>query len=187
MQPYLLNNYDLNDIKIASACDEFSLWSSYPGVMLLDAVRFKEHATILDVGFGTGFPLIEIAQRFGASAKVYGIDPWDAATLRTKEKIAAIGVDNITLTHGYAESLPYPDEQFDLIVSNMGFNNTTDQLKAMQACFRTAKHGSQMVFTVNLPASMKEFYSLYAKALRHMGLKKYITAMNEHIHHKRKS
>ena len=43
--------------------------------------------TVLDVGFGTGFPLLELAQRLGKSATIYGIDPWEAAHERTHLKM----------------------------------------------------------------------------------------------------
>ncbi len=187
MQAYLTSKIDLSSPGTASSCDELSLWSSYPGALLLDAITFKEDARILDIGFGTGFPLIEIAQRFGPSASVFGIDPWESATQRAKEKIDLMGIENISLLNGYAERLPFPDGHFDLIVSNMGLNNVADQLQVMKECFRTAKTGSQMVFTVNLPASMKEFYAVYKQSLLDLGLQAYLGKMLEHIKHKRKS
>jgi len=53
---------------------------------------------VLDIGFGLGFPMIEIALRLGDSSRVYGIDPWEAAIERTKSKIKICNVNNIEIT-----------------------------------------------------------------------------------------
>ena len=187
MKNYLKQTYDLSDPAIISAFDEMPLWSSYFGEVLLDTVVFKENAKILDIGCGAGYPTIEIAQRFGAGAEVTGIDPWKGATNRLKVKAKIMGVSNIRIHNGVAEELPFEDNYFDLIVSNNGLNNCTDQMKVLSECYRTLKPGGQLVFTVNLPGSMKEFYSIFRITLLEHNLNDAIVKMEEHIKEKRKS
>jgi arsenite methyltransferase len=66
-------------------------------------------------------------------------------------------------------------------------NNCADQMKVLSECYRTLKPGGQLVFTVNLPSSMKEFYSLFSATLKEQGLKDAIVKMEKHIKEKRKS
>jgi arsenite methyltransferase len=187
MKNYLKQKYDLSNPGIISAFDEMPLWSSYFGEVLLDTVVFKENARILDIGCGAGYPTIEIAQRFGAGSEVTGIDPWRGATNRLKTKAKIMGVSNIRINNGVAEALPFEGNYFDLIVSNNGLNNCSDQMKVLSECYRTLKPGGQLVFTVNLPGSMKEFYSLFRITLLEHNLKDAIVKMEEHIKEKRKS
>jgi arsenite methyltransferase len=187
MKNYLKKTYNLSDPAIISAFDEMPLWSSYFGEVLLDNIIFKEKAKILDIGCGAGYPLLEIAQRFGEGSEVIGIDPWKAATNRLKVKAKTMGVTNIRIINGVAEELPIENNYFDLIVSNNGLNNCNDQMKVLAECYRTLKPGGQIVYTVNLPGSMKEFYSIFRTTLKEQRLYDTIVKMEEHIREKRKS
>ena len=187
MKNYLKQTYDRSDPAIISAIDEMPLWSAYFGEVLLDTVVFREKAKILDIGCGGGFPLLELAQRFGAGSEVIGIDPWKASTNRLKAKAKTMGVNNIHIINGVAEELPIENNYFDLIVSNNGLNNCSDQIKVLSECYRTLKPGGQLVFTVNLPGSMKEFYSIFRTTLKEQGLSDAIVKMEQHIKEKRKS
>jgi SAM-dependent methyltransferase len=60
-------------------------------------------------------------------------------------------------------------------------------MKVLSECYRTLKPGGQLVFTVNLPGSMKEFYSIFSTTLKEQGLNDAIVKMEEHIKEKRKS
>ena len=187
MKNYLKQTYNLSDPAIISAFDEMPLWSSYFGEVLLDTVVFKEKAKILDIGCGAGYPLLEIAQRFGADSEVIGIDPWKASTNRLKAKAKTMGVNNIRIINGVAEELPIENNYFDLIVSNNGLNNCSDLMKVLAECYRTLKPGGQLVFTVNLPGSMKEFYNIFRTTLKEQGLSDAIVKMEQHIKEKRKT
>jgi len=187
MENYLKQKYNLSDPAIISSFDEMPLWSSYFGEVLLDTIVFKAKAKILDIGCGAGYPLLELAQRFGKDSEVIGIDPWKAATNRLKAKAKTMGVNNIRIINGAAEELPIEDNYFDLIVSKNGLNNCSDQMKVLAECYRTLKPGGQLVFTVNLPGSMKEFYSIFRTTLKEQGLNDAIIKMEEHIKEKRKS
>jgi ubiquinone/menaquinone biosynthesis C-methylase UbiE len=187
MKNYLMQTYDLSDPAIISAFDEMPLWSSYFGEVLLDTIVFKENAKILDIGCGAGYPMLEIAQRYGAGSEVTGIDPWKGATNRLKVKAKIMGVSNISVINGMAEEISFENNYFDLIVSNNGLNNCADQMKVLSECYRTLKPGGQLVFTVNLPGSMKEFYSIFRLTLLEQNLRDVIVKMKQHIKEKRKT
>lgn len=186
MKEYLIAQYDLNNEKLLSALDEAPLWSVPFGMALLNEVEFKKSARVLDVCCGTGYPLIEIAQRFGRNSQIYGIDLWSAALKRAQRKIEQYGIDNIALIEGNAERMPFDNNFFDLIVSNNGLNNVEDPETALKECFRIAKKNAQLIFTMNLPETFIEFYRLFEKVLRSLGLEDEIERMKEHIYKKRK-
>ena len=79
MPDYLNTPFDITDESLASASDEVSVWSYPFGETILANVRLRPGITALDIGFGTGFPLLELAGRLGKTSTVYGIDLWRAA------------------------------------------------------------------------------------------------------------
>jgi ubiquinone/menaquinone biosynthesis C-methylase UbiE len=108
--------------EFTSVYDELPLWSAPFGLKLLEEVLFKTGIKALDLGFGAGFPLLELAQRLGESSVVYGIDCWKEAIDRAKEKINVMGLKNVRIYMGSAENMPFRDEYFNLITSNNGLN-----------------------------------------------------------------
>lgn len=166
--------------------DEIPLWSAPFGLKLLENITFRKNINILDIGYGTGFPMIEIAERFGDCARIFGIDPSEEAMNCVKEKIARLGLRNISPWMGAAERLPFEDDFFHLLVSNNGLNNVEDQARAVAECYRVCRRGAQILFTVNLPDTMREFYDIYEQVLRETGLHFEIERLHGHMFEKRK-
>jgi arsenite methyltransferase len=166
--------------------DEIPLWSAPFGLKLLEVVVLRPGIVALDIGCGTGFPLIELAQRLGTSASVHGVDPWSSALARVRHKLKVYGVNNVMLHEARAECLPLGDRTVDLIVSNNGFNNVDDVDISVSECARVARPGAQLVYTYNLPESMREFYEVYDALLLERGLERESEALTAHIFTKRK-
>src|SRR4030066_2562770 len=124
MKKYLHSEFDF--AKLADVYDEVSVWSAPFGQKLLDIVEYKPNISAIDIGFGTGFPLTELAMRLGESCMVYGIDPWKEGIIRANRKINYFRITNIKIIEGYAESIPLANACLDLIVSNNGLNNVND-------------------------------------------------------------
>ena len=122
--------FDPEDDDAVSALDELPLWAAPFGLLLLDLVRLRPGLAVLDVGFGTGFPILELAMRLGPSSSVHGLDAWPAAHRRTRFKLAQAGLGNVTLHEGAAEEMPFADRSFDVVVSNNGYNNVEDREQA---------------------------------------------------------
>jgi arsenite methyltransferase len=184
MKEYLNNDFDFTEYTNVS--DECSVWSAPFGLKLLDYIYYKQNISAIDIGFGTGFPLTEIALRLGESSTVYGIDPWTAAIKRAKKKIEYYQIKNIRIIEGVAESIPLEDNSVDLIVSNNGINNVSDIDKAITECSRIIKSGGQFVQTMNLDKSMFEFYDQLEKALSELEMNTEIRLMRQHIYKKRR-
>ncbi len=186
MTKFTKSTFNLDDKDTVSIIDEIPLWSAPFGLKLLDTIKLLPNITALDIGFGLGFPLLEVAQRLGNSSKVYGIDPWKAAVERTQIKIKVLGLTNIELIEGIAENIPLPDNSVDLIVSNNGINNVQDLDKVMLECNRIAKKSAQFVATVNLDKTMIEFYDELEGILLEEGLNENVAKLRRHIYYKRR-
>jgi arsenite methyltransferase len=156
---------ELNDPKIVEVYDDLPLWSAMAGQLLLRYLPVAPELRVLDVGCGTGFPALELAQRLGPAATVTGIDPWAAAVDRARHKAKIWGVDNVTFVDGDATAMPFPDSSFDLIVSNLGLNNFADPVTALTECRRVARPGSRLALATNLQGTMAEFYAIFRSVL----------------------
>lgn len=184
MSSYLNTDFGLK--KYAEMADELPIWSAPFGLKLLDRIIYKKRIIALDIGCGTGFPLIELAMRLGKTSTVYGIDPWKEAIDRVSEKIRFYGVSNVHLFHAEAESIPLDNDSVDLIVSNNGLNNVSDLNRVLIECARIMKSGGQLVMTMNLDRTFQEFYEIFETVLVQMNLKQEIESMHRHIFEKRK-
>jgi arsenite methyltransferase len=133
------------------------------------------------VGCGTGFPLLELAERLGPTARLHGVDPWVAAMDRLRAKLEAWKVENVVLHPQPIEAVALPDASVDLIVSNNGLNNVPDLDRALAICARLARPGAQLVFTANLPATMKRLYDAFGQAVTEAGRPQLREALQQHI------
>src|SRR3954464_11197884 len=79
---------DFSSPQVVRAYDELPLWSAMFGLLMLEELPLRGVKTVVDAGCGTGFPLIELAERLGPDAHVHGIDPWREGLDRAKQKIA---------------------------------------------------------------------------------------------------
>ena len=135
--------------KIARVYDLLSEESEKPmresGLKTLAA---KSGESILEVGFGTGHCLVEIAKAVGPSGKVLGIDISDqmlahAQALMTKEGIA----DRAELKCGDAEQLPYEANSVDGIFFSFTLElfDTPELPKVLAECKRVLRPGGRLV------------------------------------------
>ena len=186
MDNYLITNYNMNDKETVSVIDELPLWSAPFGLKLLDKIDYKKNISVLDIGSGLGFPLLEVAMRLGNNCKVYGIDPWEAAVDRIKTKIKIYGIQNVEVISGVAEKIPLPNNSIDLIISNNGLNNVNDLEKVLRECLRISKTGAKLIFTYNTEKTMNEFYLVFEQVFREKNMADEIGLMKDHIYKKRK-
>ena len=175
MHPSLLTMRDYLSYKFKDSpafvhsYDELPLWSASFGLLLLKHLELKPNLTVLDLGSGTGFPLLELAGRLGNSCRLYGIDPWTNANQRAKQKITSYGLHNVEIIEGSAEHMPFDDQSVDLIVSNLGINNFNQPPVVFKECYRVLKPTSKLALTTNLNGHWQEFYNVFETTLQALG------------------
>lgn len=183
MKKYHSNDYTLDHL--IDGLDELPLWSAPFGLKLLEYIDYMPNISAIDIGFGTGFPLTELAMRLGDTCKVYGIDPWKAAIVRVNHKIQHFGITNIRIIEGVAEEIPLENDSVELITSNNGINNVKDLDKVLAECSRILKKNGQFVITMNTDRTMLEFYELLESILLELKMNEIVEAMHRHILQKR--
>ena len=184
MTDYLSFQADLEDPEIAEAFDDLTYWSSMFGQLLLRHLRLAPNLTALDVGCGTGFPLLELADRLGPTCTVHGIDSWGHAVERAQRKARVRGVANVQVMCGDAAEMPYEDSSFDLIVSNLGVNNFDEPTLVMAECRRVCRPGGRVALTTNLAGHMTEFYRVYEEVLADTGHAHRLDRLRSHQAHR---
>ena len=103
-----------------------------------EVARKLDGGTVLDVGSGTGFLAIEIAER-APGARVVGID-----LSREMVRIAgahARGLDNVRFRLADAAELPFDESSMDFIVSTGSMHHWRRPVKVFNECFRVLKPG----------------------------------------------
>ncbi|MCA1558126.1 MAG: class I SAM-dependent methyltransferase [Acidobacteria bacterium] len=184
MTDYLKRSTDYHDADIASAFDELSYWSSRFGQLLFRHIELRGNLNILDIGFGTGFPLFELAHTFGRTCHVTGLDLWIDAIERARLKRKVYALPNVSIVVGDGASQPFEDETFDLIVSNLGINNFARPRKVLRETFRVARPSARIVLTTNVKGHYKEFYSLYSDVLRELGKERHAARLSVNEDHR---
>ena len=167
--------------EIVNIYDEVSLWSAPFGRLLLENIPMKLGATVLDIGFGTGFPLIELSQRFGAPSKIYGVDIWEEAILRTKNKIELFSLNNIEILSTSATEMAIADNSIDLVTSNLGVNNFEERKKVYAEIKRVLKPSGSLCITTNPVGTFSELFDLFESVFLEMGLPEEIEKLRHYI------
>jgi len=184
MTGYLSYKNDLNDPALASAFDELSLWSSRFGALLIDNIELRRDSMILDLGCGNGFPSFELANLFGASCHVTGMDIWREGLNRARSKQSSHKRSNLSLLEADGASMPFPDSTFDVIVSNVGLNNFADPQSVLAQCHRVLRRGGKLYLTTNTKGHFAQFYEVFRRVLTETGRPDQIDRLNANEIHR---
>lgn len=80
--------------------------------------RLEPGGRVLDVGSGAGTDSLVAALMVGSEGSVTGIDMTPEMLDKARAGAAAAGLENVSFVEGEAESLPFPDGSFDVVISN---------------------------------------------------------------------
>jgi arsenite methyltransferase len=100
---------------------------------------------VLDLGCGAGVDSLVAAQLVGTGGRVVGLDVTPAMIERARENQARLGFPHVTFQVGEAEALPFPDHDFDAVISNGVFNLTLDKEQALREAHRVLKPGGRLM------------------------------------------
>ena len=175
---------DWENKEVVNIFDEVTLWSAPFGRLLLENMPMVVGATIVDIGFGTGFPLIELSQLFGSKSKIYGIDIWEEGINRTKEKIKTLEIANIQIINESAINIRIEDNQVDLVTSNLGVNNFEQKEKVYQEIKRILKEGGKLCLTTNPIGTFEELFEIFASIFKEMNLDQESNQLKDYIAHR---
>jgi ubiquinone/menaquinone biosynthesis C-methylase UbiE len=100
---------------------------------VLRLARLQPGESVLDVGCGTGTLAIAAKRHVGPTGRVSGIDASPEMIARADRKARTAGVE-VVFTRGVAQALPFPDAQFDAILTTVMLHHLPRH--ARQACAR---------------------------------------------------
>lgn len=85
---------------------------------LVRLARIDSGESVLDIGCGTGSLAIAAKRRVGPTGTVHGVDASREMIARARGKAGKARVE-VTFVDGVVEELPFPDGQFDVVLSTL--------------------------------------------------------------------
>lgn len=101
-------------------------------------------ARVLDVGCGAGVDALAAARFVGTQGSVAGLEFSPHMLARAEANVRLCGVAKVSLALGGAESLPFADASFDLLISNGVYNLVPDKPRALAEAFRVLAPGGRL-------------------------------------------
>lgn len=181
---YLSRTFDLDRPELVNAWDETSLWAAPFGLLMLREMPLPRSGAVLDIGCGTGFPLLPLSQRLGPDVRVCGLDPWEAAIERARAKAAGYQVDHVELHVGSADAMPFGDAEFSVAVSNLGINNFDNPAASFAEARRVLTDDGQLCITTNPVGTFDAFYDVFRDALTTTENEAALDALEAHVRHR---
>jgi SAM-dependent methyltransferase len=106
---------------------------------------------VLDVGTGSGIVAITAA-RLGA--ETVGLDPTPTLLARARHNAALAESDAIAWDEGTAETLPYADASFDVVLSQFAHMFSPEPARAADEMLRVLKPGGRLAFAAWSPVGI---------------------------------
>src|SRR5262249_19145456 len=120
---------------------------------------------ILDLGCGTGIIARVLRERVGGAASIVGLDA--SAPMLAKARAIA---PEIEWREGNAAALPFPNESFDLVLSQEMLQFVPDAVAALREVARVLTPGGRVLATTWRPRSEQPFHDALGHiAERHLG------------------
>ncbi len=134
---------------------------------VLGLARLQPGDTVLDVGCGTGTLAIAAKRHVGASGAVYGVDASIEMIARAQKKARKVHMD-ICFKNGLAEALPFPDGQFDAVLSTVMLHHLPRKARGHCAkeIHRVLKPGGRLL-AVDFGAVSHEIKTFLGRFHRH--------------------
>jgi len=121
--------------------------------LLLESIVWEGKGKALDIGCGNGPLTILLAKRF-PQAQITGVDYWgknwdySRQVCENNARLSEVN-DRTTFRSASASALPYKDDNFDLVVSNLVFHEVrgvADKRELLREALRVLRPGGVFVF-----------------------------------------
>jgi arsenite methyltransferase len=106
--------------------------------------RLSNGERVLDLGSGAGTDSLIAAQMVGEEGRVTGIDMTPAMLEKARAAASAMHLSNVDFVEGEAEQLPFPDQSFDVVISNGVIDLIPDKGAVFSELYRVLAPGGRM-------------------------------------------
>ncbi len=132
---------------------------------LIERAGIHQGQHVLDVAGGAGEPSLTIAEVVGPGGSVTFTDGVAEMVETARARAQQRSLTNIKFQQTVAESLPFPDESFDVVVSRLGVMLFADPDAAMRQMLRVLKPGGRLAFAVWGKSDINPFCYLVTRVM----------------------
>jgi len=138
---------------------------SFLNYRLIGDAQIRHGQKVLDLGSGTGYPAILIAQAVGETGSVTGLDLAESMLSLARKKAQRHGATNIKFQEGDITSLPFESNYFDAVTSRFCLMFLPDIPKAVAEIARVLKPGGYLAAAVWSNPNKNPFVQIPVQAL----------------------
>ncbi|HEY8823951.1 MAG TPA: methyltransferase domain-containing protein [Candidatus Limnocylindria bacterium] len=122
---------------------------------------------VVDVGCGAGLDTLIAARQVGTAGRVIAVDMTAEMRAKTVRGATEMGLTNVEVREGFAESLPVDDGWADVVISNGVVNLCPDKHAVFREMFRILKPGGRIqigdiLVHKEVPQSAKDDIALWS-------------------------
>ena len=135
-----------------------------------DIAQINEGESVLDLGSGSGTDVFVAALHVGETGDVVGLDMTEEQLEKSRALRDEAGFDQVSFEQGYIEEPPFPDDRFDVVISNGVINLSAEKERVFAEALRMLKPGgrlalSDIISEQQLPNSIKSDADLWASCI----------------------
>jgi len=144
-------------------------WGERFAELMNEHVKLPERGRALYVASGTGGHALALRERAGKDVTLVGVDESPERLELARAKAGAVKDEATEFRHAQLESLPFEDEQFDLVVGDASLVAPERLPEMLAEMARVAAPGATVALNVTTASSFGEFFSVYWEALANTG------------------
>lgn len=129
---------------------------------LIASIPAGDYAEVLDVGCGTGFSALAMADRFGPLS-VTGVDASEGMLEMFRAKLSGRTDIRATVHRADVLEMPVPDASFDAVICSMAFHWFPRKAEAMAAMARAVRPGGIVAVLCSGAGGEGEFRRILAR------------------------
>ena len=124
---------------------------------MIERAGIHEGQSVLDVAGGAGEPSLTIAERVGPNGSVTCTDAIAEMVEAARHEADRRGLKNMRFQQCTADSLPFPENSFDAVVSRLGVMFFRDSVGSMREMLRVVRSGGSLTFAVWYKSEVNPF------------------------------
>jgi len=132
---------------------------------LIERAGIRRGETVLDVAGGAGEPSLTIAEVVGPDGSVTCTDGVAAMVDAARAEAQRRGLANMQFQQCAADSLPFPDNSFDVVVSRLGVMFFPDPVAAFREMLRVLRPNGRLAFAVWGKSDINPFCYLVTRVM----------------------